>query len=312
MAFDYASGSASSFDDVLEALRTFLLGNGWASAGATGGGYLLSKGGAVARLWADDTPGAEALYLQGGAGAAGGALTGPAPNAVCMASAAPVLIVFPVTYEFYVNDGPDEVYAVISYGGNKYQHLNFGLSDIPGIGGTGMWFTGAMRDDADNTRVYLSSNNQNLQTHISGLALGYFIDQASGRPSSFVHCALEGAAAWRPMWQGSLTPGAVLGQDHMAGLMGALPSNFNESETVLPLYACLYRTDGTQTIVAVMRFARLLRIDNITPGDLITYGSDQWRAYPLYAKNIAERDGIGWSIGADHSGTLGVAIYYEA
>ena len=104
----------------------------------------------------------------------------------------------------------------------------------------------------------------------------------------------------------------MIGQDHLAGLLYALPSMFNESETMLPGYACMYRTDGTQTIVAVMRHMRFLRIDNVTPGDLITYGSEQWRAYPLYAKNIAARDGVGWSVGADHSGTFGVALRFEA
>lgn len=311
MAFDYTSGSASNCSDLLTALRTFLLANGWSSAAATGGGYILTKGAAVVRLWAVDTPGAEALYAQGGAGSSGGALTDPAPYAVAVASRAPVPIVFPVTYEFYSNTTPDEVYAVIGYGGNKYQHLNFGVSDIPDIGGTGLWFTGAMREDNDNSRVYMYSTNNYLQTQLSGLALGYFVDQSSGRASSFIHCGLEGTAGWRRMY-GTGAAGYTLGQDHMAGLMGALPSNFNESETMLPLYACLYRTDGTQTIVAVMRFARLLRIDNVTPGDLLTYGGEQWRAYPLYAKNIAQRNGVPWTIGADHSGTLGVAIYYEA
>lgn len=312
MAFDYATGAATTFTDLLSAIRTFVLANGYASAAATGGGYIFTKGDAVVRMWADESVGAEALYLQGGTGSAGGALTGPAPNAVCMASAAPVPVVFPVTYALHLCDDPDELYVVISYGGNKYQHLNFGISDIPGIGGTGLWFTGAMREDNINSRVYLSSNNNYLQTHIDGLALGYFIDQSSGRPSHFIHCGLEGADAWRAGAAGSLTAGYLFGQDHMAGVMGALPSNFNESETLLPLYACLYRTDGTQTIVAVMRSARLLRIDNITPGDLLTYGSEQYRAYPLYAKNITERNGVGWATGADHTGTLGVAIRYEA
>lgn len=314
MASDYSSGSASSFADVLTALNTFLLANGWASAAATGGGRIFTKGTTVARVRSDDTPGAETLFLVGATGSSGGNLTAPAPNEVCMRSAAPVLIVFPVTYEFYVDDTPDEVYAIISYGGNKYQHLHFGKSDIPGIGGTGMWFSGSQRDDNNDNRVYMQLNFQYAQTGIGGQALGYFIDQTNAKPANFVHCALEGSAAWRAGAAGSYSPGTaagyLIGQDHLAGLLQALPSWYNESEVLLPIYAALLRTDGTRTIVAVMRHARFLRIDNVTPGDLITYGSEQWKAYPLYAKNLVERNGVPWFTGADHSGSWGVAIRY--
>lgn len=313
MAADYASGSATSFADLLAALVGFLTGNGWSAGSAADGGHILTKGAAVARLWAvaGDPAG---LYLQGGTGSAAGALTGPAPYASAMKSQAPVPVVFPVTYEFYINDTPDEVYVVMSYGGNKYQHLSFGLSDIPGIGGTGMWYTGAMREDCVNNRAYQLLDFQNAGTSLDGFCYGYFSDQQNGRPSSFVHCGLEGAPAWREGARNSYDPnwnaGAILGQNHLAGLLQALPSQFNESEVLLPIYASMLRTDGTQTVVATMRHARFLRIDNVTPGDLITYGSEQWRAYPLYAKNTGERDGVGWNIGADHSGTWGVALRY--
>lgn len=307
---DYSTGSASSFADLLTAINTFLVANGWTATAGTGTIRMYQKSGATFSLQTD----ADGLYLSGGTGMSGGDLTGDPEFFVKIGSPQPAPMTFPVTYNLHAYDAPDEVYLVVSYGGDKHQHLNFGVSDIPGIGGTGAWFTGTMRNDyitdAPDAKVYASFGPNYLGTSVSGFNLGYFI--SGWYDSSYVHCALEGAAAWRTSGNEAIaTPGNLMGQHHVAGLLNALPSQFNEAEVLLPIYARMRRTDDVATVVAVMRNARLLRMDNVTPGEVITYGSDQWRCYPLYAKDTVDRDGVPWSVGANHSGTIGVAIRYD-
>ena len=305
MADNYSSGSASSFADLLSALNTFVGANGWTTSAANTGRFF-SRGGCIAHVYANT----DGLYITGATGTSSGDPTGAADHYARIGSVAPTTISFPVSYEFYINDTPDEVYVAVSYGGDKNQYLHFGKSDIPGIGGTGMWFSASMRDDSSSSTVYMNATETNCDTYITGNSLGYFMDQISGGPASYIHCALEGTG-WKPMCAGFNTPGALIGSgDVMAGIIRALPSQYNESEVLLPIYATLIRTDGTCTIVATLRHARLMRIDNVSPGDVITYGADQWKCYPFYAKNSAQRDGVNWDIGAEHSGTFGIALRY--
>lgn len=318
MAADYTSGSASSFSDLQTALENFLVASGgWTAAAGTGVNRIWTKGDLVVRSYYD----ADAFYCRGATGVAGTATTGDAPLAVKMGSPAGGLIAFPVDYEIFWNDTPEEVYAVIAYGGNKYQHINFGESDIPGIGGTGQWITGTYKGDADLSSAFYSpkvfmggykddSGGGSVQvTAYAGASCGFFMHAASpAYGSSFIHTGLEGADAWRDTGNeavGTLTYARAVGD-----LLMALPSQFNEAEVLLPIYSILRRTDDVWTITSAMRHARVLRIDNVTPGDIITYGGDQWKVYPWFAKNSAERNGVAWATGAPHSGTFGVAIRY--
>lgn len=304
----YSSGSATSFADVLAALETILTANGWSAAAATGGGRIFSKGAAFIRFRAAATT----LLMLGGTGNDGGALVNPSPAEVGIKSLAPVLIVFPITFEIHLNEAPDEVYIVLSYGGNKYQHMHFGVSDIPDIGGTGLWIAGSMRAETSTSHVYSNVSRQAYGTQQGGISHGYFMSNSVNQSSPFIHCGLEGAAAWRQDQDGSGTvAGRLRGQHHLAGLIQALPSRFNGSEVLLPIYALMGRTDNTTTIVATMRNARAMRVDNVTPGDVIIYGTDQWKVYPLYSKSVTDRNGVPWNVGADHSGTFGVAIRYH-
>jgi hypothetical protein len=83
---------------------------------------------------------------------------------------------------------------------------------------------------------------------------------------------------------------------------------------LLPLRAWKERTPYKSSLVADLANARLLRIDNITPGDILTIGTDKWKAYPWYRKNVSARDGSGNQGSAyniNHTGTFGWAIRYE-
>ena len=322
MAADYTSGSASSLADLRTAIENFLTTFcGWAAVAGTGNNRLLSKGDLFVRLGYNTNQ----LYIYGGLGISGTALTTESSRGSNLGVATAAPMVFPVSYEIYWNDTPEEIYMVVNYNGDKYQHLHWGESDIPDIGGSGLWFngsydaatnlTGAAGGTSDGAKMHMSGYRTTngtgyvYPTNHEGMCGGYFMQGGSNSwPGGAIHCGLEGSAAWRTSRDNNV--GSIREQYQSNSMMMALPSMFNEAEVLLPIYIPMQRTHSVQTIVGVLRHARMLRLDNTSPGDIITYGSDQWKCYPLYAKNTVDRNGVNWATGAYHSGTVGIALRY--
>lgn len=69
--------------------------------------------------------------------------------------------------------------------------------------------------------------------------------------------------------------------------------------------------NGVATVVNP-RNARLCRLDNLTPGSIVTYGADQWKVYPWLRKDATTRNGVNNNFGTppNHTGTYGYAIRY--
>jgi hypothetical protein len=323
MASAHTAGSAASFADLQSAIETFLTSHGWAAAAgpAAGGGFnaqrLWTKAALVVRVSVatDNT----AIHFRGATGTGSGTSTGDAPDSVKMASATTAgPMVFPIDYEIFWNDTPEEVYVVISYNGNKYQHVHFGASDVPEIGGTGMHIGGTYTGTrgttgADAQRLYLnagSDSNGGADYQIvsfGGIQLGFWQHGPSPEAgASFIHCGLEGTS-WK--YQGQAV-GRIQQALNAKDLMMNLPSLFNESEVLVNIYAILVRTDNVVTPVVNLRHARLVRMDNVDAEGIVTYGSEQWKCFPWFSRNLAQRNGVPWSTGAEHSGTFGFAYRY--
>lgn len=325
MAADYTSGSASSFADLLTALEAFLTTvGGWtgqagpAASGDFNAQRILSKGDMVYRFATRIS--VAGFYCIPATGISGSNTTGDAPFGVKMAQMYLATMTFPITYEIFWNDTPEEVYIVISYSGNKYQHLHFGESDQAGIGGTGAWLSGSIRTDnptetdTNYSTCFITDSDSGegtqyiYPTPYAGVSLGYFIDPSGGYsyPVSQVHCGLDDAGSWRHL--NDATKG--LRGPWNTDLLMSLPSTYNEAEVLISIHSAVQRPDNVRTLILSLRHARFMRIDNVDPGQIITYGGDQWKCYPMYAKNTVNRNGVDWSTGAQHSGTLGVAIRY--
>jgi hypothetical protein len=302
----YQTGSAATFAALQAAVEAFLAANGWTLSSG-----VLSKGTQFCKLTASTYE----LRLDAGTGQSGGALTGPCSSAVKLMDFTLVPITWPLVYELHVLTGPDEVYLTVNYNGSKYQHLHFGVSDIAQVGGSGMWFGGSFNSTILRTspscKVFLSNGSGNggflgAQPY-DGFGLGYFFATTVGYQSSFIHCGLEGTG-WKTSYGGST--GYLLGPDYTAALMFALPSDSSESDVLLPIHALLARSAQGLTIVASLAHARFCRLDNLLAGQVLTLGADQWKVYPMHMRNDAQRDGVTWGTGSQHSGTFGVAIRY--
>lgn len=303
----YSSGTAASFAALKTTIETVLAANGWTVSSG-----IISKGAAYFALVAD----ANQLELQAGTGQSGSALTGTAAASVKVMDFTLAPITWPVTYEIHVLADPDEVYVVVQYNLDRFQHLNFGVSNVPGIGGSGAWFTGSFRGNvprtSSNCRVFLRNGNGSGTDvgaqPFDGFGLGFFFSGIDGSfQSSFLHCGLEGVG-WKTVY-GSAA-GNLLGPSYTSALLYALPSLFNQATPLLPIHALVARASQGQTIAASLAHARYCRLDHVVAGEVLTYGSDDWKVYPLHSRNDAQRDGVTWITGAQHSGTFGVAIRY--
>ena len=303
----YQTGSSATFAALKTTIETFLTANGWTLTGD-----VLSKGVQFLRLVASTYE----LRLDAGTGESGSALTGVCASAVKLMDFTLVPITWPMVYEIHLLTGPDEVYLTVNYNSSKYQHLHFGVSNIPEVGGTGMWFAGSFNSAVARTsagcKMFLqtgsgSGGSVGAQPY-DGFGVGYFFaGTLGGNQSSFIHCGLEGAG-WKTIYGGAT--GNLLGPDYTAALMFALPSDSSESDVLLPIHALLARSDRGQTIVASLAHARFCRLDNRLAGEVLTLGADRWKFYPMHMRNDVQRDGVTWGTGSQHSGTFGVAIRY--
>lgn len=302
----YVTGSAASVQELATALRNACIANGWANPA----GNILSKGASFFSVAASGN----FVELKGGLGQSSGTLTTASPNFVRLGGS---YVTFPVTYEIHVFTNPDEVYMVVNYNSGYYQQLSFGTSDVAGAG-NGPWITGA------HNSAYVSSNNGcsiasnfsaigsycyvNVSTNAVGLFnKGYWSGEVG---SSYFYTTL-GTPGW--YGAGDSTNGLKNGSaDLVAGLLNSLPSAFNSTTVLLPIKAVKNMTNNGVTTVVNLRNARWCRLDNLTPGSIVTYGADQWKVYPWLRKDATMRNGVnnGTSTPPNHTGTYGYAIRY--
>lgn len=171
------SGNFSSFGSLQTSVETALQTEGW-----TLDSGILSKSGVFVRLTANAT----SLTLEGGTGQAAATLNGAAAFGVKIMDYTAAPMNFPATYDLHIHDNPDEVYLVVNYNADRYQQLSFGKSDVEQIGGTGAWFTGTFRSDANaaaaSRLIYINTYGNGIGTLGGDMGLGLFFEsyQASG------------------------------------------------------------------------------------------------------------------------------------
>lgn len=302
----YVSGVAGTIDALLDDFKYALLSNGWAVSG-----NVVSKGASFFQF----SRALSFIYLQGGLDSG---FSNPSPK--CRIGGG--FITYPIAYEFHIFDNPDEVYMVINYDQVYYQQLSFGTSDVGGAGGY-PWLSAAL--NAPATPVETTNRINIVTTSLSSLycnpyntqsasytsnAFGLFV-YAAGSPdngSSYYYSALP-----TPKWCVSSESQGSAG--YVAGLLAASPSVLNGAAPLLPIKAMRDMGSNGFSTAVNLRNARLCRIDNVEPGELLTYGSEKWKVYPWLRKNSTMRNGFNGATSAvtpvDHSGTFGYAVRYS-
>ena len=183
--------------------------------------------------------------------------------------------------------------------------------------------TGAKRSDLTLTSgagVFLSANwpevvaaraypNNTYMSYCCGLFFEDVVDPGDGwgcAGASFVHTGLDSYP-----WRSGNSSGYRGAGTKVGSLLMQLPNLYNSANVLLPIKPVAVRSSGGVTIIANPKNARYLRIDNVSPGEVISFGADKWKCYPFFKKDIAQRDGVPGITGASHSGTFGYAVRYD-
>lgn len=307
----FTTGNFSSLTGLKNSVQTALENAGWAVDTNID---VFMKNDMYFKLVPADGSGLGSLMLTAGTGIDGMGLTGIAPSGVKLGNPSTATINYPGTYDLYIFTDPDEVYLVINYNADRYQIMAFGKSDVEQVGGIGAWFTASFQGSAPMGNVlpiYLNTSDTSIGTWGGTFTLGMFLETTnSSNTASYIHTALD-TTGWKST--GGSADGSIVGAaDQVAGLLHALPSQFNQNTILLPLNITQRRLSQGQTIAASMKNARLCRIDNHLPGEIVDFGGEQWKVYPWHRKNADVRNGVAWNTGSQYSGTFGYAIRYEA
>lgn len=248
----------------------------------------------------------------------------------------PVLMAFslPVTYEIHISDAPDEVYLIVKHDGDSFQHIAFGHSPLAqATGGTGAWF-GASWNPITNVNNGFSGGANfidvgaawsasggsldswsyqssaplffNWSTNLRGAATGDITSAYSGGLAAktwhmayHVHCDVDGVG-----WQNAGS--STVAFPHL--IRG--PNQLNGASPLLVPVATVARPSSKISMAAELAHARLCRIDNLNPEQIITLGTDKWKVYPFWKKNSSAPLGSNGSTIA-HTGCLGWAVRYH-
>ncbi|QIE87328.1 hypothetical protein [Pseudomonas nitroreducens] len=292
----YYTGTAADLAGLRQALFDACTTDGWTLTGE-----ILSKGTMFLRVQIVSGY----LTFLGGTGQSAGALTGAAAAVSRIGTLNSQAVAFPVKYEIF--SFSSEVYLVINYNVSYYQWAAFGKSTVQGLPGTGMWFGASCFSNPPNILAI---------TQAGGTSSGYCVpalfhrnrnnaNTGAASLESRIHHGLDGLT-----WSDGVSvsnPGASA-IDATTPLLGLLPNTWNSEAVLLPIRVFYPRASNKTSLLADLEHARYTRVDNYTPGDLITLGGDRWKVFPWYLKNSAARDGGG---NITHTGTFGWAVRYE-
>jgi hypothetical protein len=317
MANAFYSGSAASFAVLKTNVEAALVAEGWTLASG-----ILSRGDGFFLL----TAAADDLRVAAGTGQSGAALTGASPAAVRIGSFTVVdPIVWPINYFIHIHENPHEVYIVINHGVDRYQNLSFGVSPAPG-NAFGQWINGTGGQSAVfNTAQTIFNwpgglNTQDQSTAPSVASGNRFYEVSCGilagrlglSNNLYYPYFIRDNQGWLPTTSVPLD-GTLLGRWYIDRLIQRIPSSFNQTPVLLPLLGIKAVADNGSAVTAVLAAARMTRIDHHEPGDIITFGSDRWKIYPDYRKNLTVRSpGVppNASFSGLHTGTYAYALRY--
>lgn len=309
----YVSGNAADLATLTAAIISTCTSNGWTATAAD----VVSKGDAFMRITADGAN--DKVVLRAGLGYATGALTDPCPYDVYLDHPlADEAWSYPLAYEIHLHGS--EVYVIANWGADKYTTLGFGQSNIAGGPGKGVWVAGTTLPSGTGALSAFSwealggeyaggiqGYNQSAGTRygITGLFIAsryvIAVGQMTQSMGSYIHTGLTG---WT---DNTTTPLGTGGARHLTVIDN--PSVNPTGQTVLvPIQPLISRGSDKFSIVADLLYARYVRLDTLNPGDIITFGADRWKVYPVYKRNATTRTPTTF---AAHSGTYGYAIRYD-
>lgn len=248
------------------------------------------------------------------------ATAGSAPSVVRIGQFDSTPLTWPATYEIFVFAG--EVYLVVNYGVDYYQWCAFGQSTVEGLPGSGMFFAASLGSTTPSNatsnaeRIILgatfgggASTGQDLACPALNWSTYTLSASFLASRNCFVHSNLD-SAGWLLGDAGNES--LRVGVGSVAPLIGILPNSWNSEAVLLPIRIHKHRPSYKVSMVADLEHARYTRVDNYMPGEIVTIGSDRWKVFPWYRRNVSTRNASATaSTIIGHTGTFGWAIRYE-
>lgn len=303
----YVSGSAADVAALTSAIISACTSNGWTATAAD----VVSKGDAFLRL-TTDVPN-DRVVCRAGLGYSGGALTDPCPYDTYLDHPlSGEAWSWPLGYEIHLRGS--EVYAFVNWGTDKYSLLAFGQSDVPGGPGTGVWVSGTGFVSTYMSGIFLWETSAayvgGFHAFYSGANVyantGLFVRSrteitGSYSAGTYVHHGLTG-------WSDSTNSPITTGGSRQLTVVDNPSVNPTGQTTLVPIQPHIDRGSTKRSIVLDLLYARFVRLDTLNPGDVITFGADKWKVYPVYKRDATARTP---ATNATHSGTYGYAIRYD-
>ena len=204
-------------------------------------------------------------------------------------------ISFPCNYEIF--GFAQELYLVVNYDVSTYQWMAFGKSTVPGLPGQGGWCAASVGSQIAGTSGY-AADAVSMSPTGGGTSFGFgcpapfFSNSSPAFTTSWNYHVNSGLQAQGWSLVDSATPNYCLtGINSIAPLYSMQPNAWNSETTLLPMRCYKGMASYKQSLVADLVNARHIRVDNLSPGDILTLGSDKWKVFPCYIKNAAARDG---------------------
>jgi len=216
-----------------------------------------------------------------------------------------------------VHTDPDEVYLILNYNVSYHYWLAFGVSDVPNLPGTGLWLAATFRrnwtsdgSNGDGFRIDATTGGSQSGATRAFMSGAFFWNSSKipglAYSAEAIHTGLDGGS-----WAGGPSDnnsGAIDAIQPAVPLIGRTPSPWNSDAPLIPIQVHQWRPSSKCSLVADIRHARYIRVNNYEPGDLITLGNDVWKVFPFHLKNSAVPNG---GSGLAHTGTFGWAIRYD-
>ena len=287
MAFQ--TGTASSFINLLDALRLFATANGWtqnlwADVGADKRLHL-QKGGIYANFLAeaDDSD----LWINGSLGFDAGAAWNAQPS-VMPSSQGPRMstilqgaIAWPVTYWLFQHAAPDSIEMVIRYQPTLHQWMMFGGITKYGTWAGGEYFAASVGGSWAGTKRAFRGQVESDAVPV------LFHEQRTGGIGTHFGSNLHAEVDSLTWWSDSLMAGNIAqatAARYAWPLVNRSLSAFNGLTTLQPIEIYALRLDSHHSPLGRVEHVRYCNVLNHNAGDIIDIGGQKWMLFPWLEK----------------------------
>lgn len=278
----YQTGTATGPADLLSKLETFIAANGWTVGAATTGKVYYNAAVAVYCGVNWDTSNVYLLGCTGyNAAAAWNAQTGAATavgQALSNDMAGPY-----TAYHFFVT--ANYIHVVVEVSSGKYKHFVIGRLQKTGSY-TGGDYYGAVYWNMTGGTI---TNYPDSGSH---LYLWDALGQGSSTGTVFrngLHADIDGKTTnWMRFYGITLSTNYAHGVLRSSGIIDGLfdlgANSYNAITPLWPIPITVDRGSNQTSIAGVVEDMRIVNMQSLAPGQVMTIGSDEWLCFPVIQK----------------------------